>query len=263
MVAIVYMAAGTSSRFGGEIKGLAQITPTQKLIDISLAQALPAGFTEIVMIVSPQTKIPFEEHLSNEYKNLPVSYVLQNTEEDRDKPWGTTHAVSQLVGVINKPSVILNSDDLYGSHPIEVLHDAAKKQICAAVGYKLSNVMPEVGTVNRGIFHAKEGRVTNIHEHLNISRGTLEENNLTPNDLASMNMFALTPDTLLFLKNKCNEFQNIHKGHPTKECLLPIELCTLIEEGKIDLHLFETHESCTGVTRKEDVSEVQKYILSN
>ena len=51
-IALVYMVAGLSSRFGGEIKQFAKVGPNNEtLIEYSLNQALPAGFTKIVFIV--------------------------------------------------------------------------------------------------------------------------------------------------------------------------------------------------------------------
>jgi bifunctional N-acetylglucosamine-1-phosphate-uridyltransferase/glucosamine-1-phosphate-acetyltransferase GlmU-like protein len=264
MVAIAYMAAGKASRFGGDIKALAQITESQKLIDLSLQQALPAGFTEIILIVSHETKPALEKYLTNEYQGIPVSYIIQETPTQRVKPLGTGHATAQLANITNKPCVIVNSDDLYGEHPIKTLHDAAKQNKNATIGYKLRNVLPKEGAVNRGIFAVDQGgSVRQIIETTGITRNNLQEKNITLNSLASMNLFALTSDTLSKLKTIADNFETSIEGNQTLECGLPMELCKLIEEKKISLKLFETHESCTGVTRKEDVPEVQKYLLVN
>ena len=56
---LVYMVAGISSRFGGKIKQFAPINDAGKtLIEHSLDQALPAGFTKIIFIVGNTTEGP-------------------------------------------------------------------------------------------------------------------------------------------------------------------------------------------------------------
>lgn len=258
MVAIAYMAAGKSSRFGGDIKALAQITPSKKLIDLSLGQALPAGFTEIIMIVSNETKSALQKHLTHEYQGIPVTYITQEIPKQRIKPLGTAHAVAQLSKVTTKPCVIVNSDDLYGEHPIKTLHDAAKENINATIGYKLGNVLPKEGAVNRGIFAVeKNGAVEHIIEQKGITRKNLQEKNITINSLASMNLFALTKNAISKLNIIAQEFERNIGDNQTLECMLPVELCKLIENKDIEVHLFETDASCTGITRKEDVPEVQ------
>jgi CTP:molybdopterin cytidylyltransferase MocA len=48
-ISLVYMVAGTSSRFGGKIKALARVGPRgESLLEYSLGQALPSGFKRIV-----------------------------------------------------------------------------------------------------------------------------------------------------------------------------------------------------------------------
>ena len=61
-IAIVYMVAGISSRFGGKIKQLAKVGPNQEtLIEYSLNQAISSGFTKIIFIVGEKTFYRFFE----------------------------------------------------------------------------------------------------------------------------------------------------------------------------------------------------------
>ena len=50
-IAIVYMVAGISSRFGGKIKQLIKITDEETLIEYSLKQSIKAGITKIIFIL--------------------------------------------------------------------------------------------------------------------------------------------------------------------------------------------------------------------
>jgi len=51
-IALVYMVAGMSSRFGGKIKQFAKVGPNNTtLMEYSMKQSLAAGFTKIIFIV--------------------------------------------------------------------------------------------------------------------------------------------------------------------------------------------------------------------
>ena len=67
-IAIVYMVAGISSRFGGRIKQFARVGPNNEtLMEYSLNQGLLAGFTRIVFIVGNLTEKLFKEKFGNKY----------------------------------------------------------------------------------------------------------------------------------------------------------------------------------------------------
>src|SRR3989344_8953487 len=104
-VAIVYMVAGMSSRFGGKIKQFAKVGPNDEtLIEISLNQALKAGFSKIIFIVGNLTEAPFKEKFGNEYNGIPIEYAYQIfNPEKRDKQWGTLDAVCSIKEIIKTP----------------------------------------------------------------------------------------------------------------------------------------------------------------
>src|SRR3989344_9452907 len=94
-LALVYMVAGLSKRFGGKPKGLAKVGPNgETLLEYSLNQALPAGFTKIIFIVGEKTERLFKEKFGNSYKGVPIEYAMQEYDSaKRDKPWGTADAL--------------------------------------------------------------------------------------------------------------------------------------------------------------------------
>ena len=62
MVAIVYMVAGMSSRFGGMPKQMAQIGPNDEtLIEYSVNQALTQPFSELIFITNARTEHLFQK----------------------------------------------------------------------------------------------------------------------------------------------------------------------------------------------------------
>ena len=51
-IAVVYMVAGLSKRFGGKIKQFVKVGPKgESFIEYSIKQALPAGFTKIIFSI--------------------------------------------------------------------------------------------------------------------------------------------------------------------------------------------------------------------
>lgn len=124
-IALVYMVAGISSRFMGKIKHFAIVgSRGETLIEYSLKQALPSGFSKIIFIVGNKTEKPFREKFGNSYNGIPVYYALQFYDESlRDKPWGTTDALCSIKSLIDCPFVICNGDDLYGKILLEFLQN--------------------------------------------------------------------------------------------------------------------------------------------
>ena len=101
--ALIIMAAGMGSRFGG----LKQVTPVgpcgELIIDYSIYDAIAAGFGRVVFVIKKEIEETFKEHIGNRIsRQIPVSYVYQELDalpegfsvpEGRAKPWGTGHAV--------------------------------------------------------------------------------------------------------------------------------------------------------------------------
>ncbi|MFA5931056.1 MAG: sugar phosphate nucleotidyltransferase [archaeon] len=268
-VAIVYMVAGLSSRFGGKIKQFAQVGPKgETLIEVSMQQAIKAGFKEIIFIVGEKTEIPFKDKFSAGYNETPIYYANQLLDLTlRDKPWGTTDALVSAKEVITSSFAVCNGDDLYGENALkkarEFLEKSEDEKACVAIGYELGKVLPEKGKTNRGIFKTdKNDNIISIEEVFEIEKNNLKEKNLKEKDLCSMNLFGLTEKSLELLEKKLISFKNTHKGDRKSECLLPVELSNLIKEKKITMKLLPTKDSWFGVTNPEDELVVRAALLN-
>ena len=69
--ALVIMAAGIGSRFGGGIKQLAPVGPNGEIImDYSIHDALEAGFNKIVFIIRKDLEKDFKENIGNRIEKL-------------------------------------------------------------------------------------------------------------------------------------------------------------------------------------------------
>jgi len=262
-IALVYMVAGLSNRFEGKIKQLAQVGPEgETLIECSLNQALPAGFTKIIFIVGEKTETAFKEKFGSIYKGRKVEYVFQGYDKSkRDKPWGTTDAVCSLIGKVNCPFVVCNGDDLYGFDAFKQLVGHLKEDRgCATAGYLLGKVIPENGFVNRGIFVIRDELVKSIKEEVGLSRENLAEKGLNENSLCSMNIFALTPSVLDYLNLILDRFKEEFRDDRNIECYLPEQLGRLIQRGMIRIAIYPTDEIWIGITNPEDEESVRNFL---
>lgn len=264
-VAIVYMVAGMSSRFGGKIKQFAKVGPSgETLIEYSLNQALSAGFNKIIFIIGNKTEQGFKEMFGDNYKGIPVLYAKQSFDpEIRDKPWGTADSLCCAKDLIDCGFVVCNGDDIYGETTFEILFNhLQEKEDCATIGYRLGSVLSNKIGVNRGIYSIdEEDYLIDLTETFDIKSDKLGSMGLKENDLCSMNIFALYPSTLRLLEKKLILFKEKNLGHRTAECLLPEELSKLIKQGSTKMKIYPTPDQWFGITCPEDEEGVRKFIL--
>lgn len=97
--ALVIMAAGIGSRFGGGIKQLEPVGPNGEIImDYSIHDALEAGFDKVVFIIRRDLEKDFREIIGNRIEKIAkVEYAFQELDAlpagyevtpGRTKPWG-------------------------------------------------------------------------------------------------------------------------------------------------------------------------------
>lgn len=288
--ALVIMAAGIGSRFGGGIKQLEPVGPSGEIImDYSIYDALEAGFNKIVFIIRKDLENDFKEIIGNRIERIaPVEYAYQEldnlpngfTKPDyRTKPWGTGHALLCAKDLIHDPFVVINADDYYGKEGFVKIHDYLVKQmdstteyldICMA-GFQLGNTLSENGGVTRGVCEIKkDGTLTRVTETYEIKgqaelatgkteNGTSVEISLDQN--VSMNMWGLSPAFINELENGFPLFlSNIKDEDGKAEYLLPKIVDQLIRSGKAKVKVLETHDKWFGVTYKEDKPAVSSAV---
>ena len=261
-IALVYMVAGLSSRFGGKIKQFASIGPNaETLIEVSMQQAIPAGFTKIIFVVGEKTEKPFKDLFGDSYKGIPIHYAFQQYDkEKRDKPWGTLDALGAARHLIDCPFVICNGDDIYGNNTFTMLANHLKNnKTGATVGFRLGNVLSDKGSVNRGVFYINEdGTVNRLVETFNITRDNLESKGLSNDTLCSMLIFGFPLDTLTLLCELLDKFKKENEGNRTIECLVPDQTSKLIENGKLVMQVYHATDKWLGITNPGDEEIVRK-----
>lgn len=263
-IALVYLAAGISSRFGGGIKQLAKVGANgESLIECSLEQAFSAGFSKIVLIVGNKTEMLIKEKLGNSYKGIPIYYALQTFDiAKREKPWGTADAICCAAQYLNCSFIVCNGDDLYGKKNFNKLvkHLRERKEN-AIIGFKLKGVLPEIGKVNRAVISIKNSFVNEIKEIFGIEKNNLKELGLNGEELCSMNFFGFQSNVIELLKSSVDEFKILHKNDRNAECLLPEEINKLIKNKIINMVCYTSEEKSIGITNPED-EVVVKNILA-
>lgn len=263
-ISLVYMVAWMSSRFGGKIKQFAKVGPNDStLIEYSLYQALPAGFSKIIFIVGKMTELPFKEMFGDIYKWIPVEYAMQEFDASmRDRPRGTVDALCSAKNLIHGPFVVCNGDDIYWARSFKLLFDHLQNSDeSVSLWYILENVIPEKWSTNRWIFTVdRGGYVQDIKECLWIEKNNLSALWLHSDDLCSMNIFWLTNNALELLDKVLSIFKMKYIWDRKAECYLPVEIAHLIQEDWVKMKLYPTPDTWFGVTNPEDEEIVRKQI---
>lgn len=289
--ALVIMAAGIGSRFGGGIKQLAPVGMNGEIImDYSIHDAIEAGFDKIVFIIRRDIEEAFREAIGSRIEKIceklgvEIAYAYQEREalpegvscpKDRTKPWGTGQAVLACRKVLHEPFAVINADDYYGKEAFVKVHDfltqysAEKPNAYCMAGFILKNTLSENGAVTRGICETNEnGYLTAVHETSGIvktAEGAAVEadgvlTSIDADSCVSMNMWGLTPEFMELLQTGFEEFFKKHSEAELlkAEYLLPGCIDELIQKGQVSVRVLESHDKWFGVTYKEDKEFVVK-----
>ena len=282
--ALVIMAAGMGSRFGGGIKQLEHVGPNGEIImDYSIYDAKQAGFNKVVFIIRKDIEKAFHEIIGDRVsQQIEVEYVYQELDAlpegytcpaERSKPWGTGHAVLSCLGAVKEPFLVINADDYYGKEAFVAIHDflvkaaekGSKGEYCMA-GFVIGNTLSDNGIVTRGLCQVDaDNNLLSVEEMYAIERkgdiavaknGAGEPVEIALDSAVSMNMWGFTPDFLETLESRFAEFLKDNCGNPKAEFLLPGAVSALLEEQKASVKVLPTNDKWFGVTYKEDKEKV-------
>ena len=282
---LLVLAAGMGSRYGG-LKQMDGLGPNgETIIDYSIYDAVQAGFGKVVYIVREYFLDVFQKTVKEKYSGvkcidgepLKFEFVTQElgkipegfaVNPDREKPWGTAHAVLMAAETIKEPFAVINGDDFYGRESFAILGDWLREHehstgTFSIVGFGLSNTLSESGGVSRGICSYDSGlHLTDVEEHLNIIkeadgkvRGDNSEGRRVDLDgslLCSMNMWGFTPDYFGKSMDIFKRFLSEHGRELKKEFYIPFAVDCMIKEGSAKCDVLSTPSKWFGVTYKED-----------
>ena len=274
------------SRYGG-LKQMDGLGPAgETIIDYSIYDAVQAGFGKVVYIVREYFLEQFRQTVKEKYSKVkcidgsPLEFVFVTQElnkipegfelnPERQKPWGTAHAVLMAKDVINEPFVVINGDDFYGRDSFRIAadwcraHESSKGEY-AIIGFELDNTLSESGGVSRGICSYDGDRnLVDVVEHHEIKMeadGRIYGDNsvsgarveLKGKDLCSMNMWGFTPDYFCRSGEIFKSFLEENISELKKEFYIPYAVDVMIKGGEAKCEVVTTSSRWFGVTFKED-----------
>ncbi|MEL6122271.1 MAG: sugar phosphate nucleotidyltransferase [Bacteroidota bacterium] len=280
---LLVLAAGMGSRYGG-LKQMDAFGPSgETILDYSIYDAIQSGFGKVVFVIRESFNEAFRAFFSGKFDDLiEVEYVFQDITDvpegssytpDREKPWGTAHAVWVARHVINEPFAVINADDFYGRgayREIKSYFDQGHTNY-SLVGYQLSNTLSDHGTVNRGVCQVNEtGQLKTVVETLKIgfeADGTISyptedgSANLAAETVVSMNFWGFTPDYFSYAEDYFKGFLSKRGHEPKSEFFIPLLIEDLIQRDEKSVEVLSCDEHWFGVTYQEDKPIVVEKIM--
>ena len=282
---LVVMAAGMGSRFGG-LKQLTSVGPNGEfLIDYSIYDAIKAGVKKVVFVIKEEHLEMFHDTIGKRLsKNVKIEYAFQKLDDlpegvkldvDRIKPWGTGQAILASRNYVDDNFMVINADDFYGRDAFITLVNYLKsvknddiKEHYAMVAYKLINTLSKNGFVSRGVCDVKDGYLEEIIERKHV--GYVDDRlvyvddeemfDIDKNTPVSVNLFGFTPGVFDKGMKYFKEFLLDGKDKQEREFYLPTIARKVIEDGIADMKVLNTTSHFNGMTYKEDLDGVKKYI---
>ncbi len=281
---LLILAAGLGSRYGS-LKQIDKIGPSgERIIDYSVYDAVKAGFGKVVYVIRENFKKEFQENildvLPQEIKTEVVCQEIDSVpfnvtySKERNKPWGTGHAILTASSAINEPFVVINADDFYGAESFKIATDfltsIENDNEYGLIGYKIKNTLSEYGSVSRGVCEINNRKyLSSIIERTEINRvesdigfknETGEWELLTGDEIVSMNMFAFTPSVFSHFENNFKIFIKANGYNLKAEFYLPSVIDNLIKSNVAKVKVVETNANWFGLTYPEDKAIARKRI---
>ncbi|NJN34510.1 MAG: nucleotidyltransferase [Saprospiraceae bacterium] len=277
---LLILAAGIGSRYGG-LKQADSIGPHgESIIEYSVYDAIRAGFGKVVIVIRKSIEQDFKEKFDNKFEGkIQIEYAFQELDSpiagiekfpERQKPWGTGHAMLVAKNYINEPFLVINADDFYGFSAFKQMGDFLTYKCTPThlgmVGYHIKNTLSENGSVSRGVCAVNtEGYLTTVTERTQIEReesGNIyfienAEKHLLPDDtIVSMNFWGFHPSVFDMAEKMFVQFVEENFDNPKAEFYIPKVANQAIENGA-NLTVMTSRDQWYGVTYQEDKQTVQ------
>jgi dTDP-glucose pyrophosphorylase len=282
---LVVLAAGMGSRFGG-LKQLVGLGPCgETLLDYSVYDALRAGFNRLVFVIRRDFEAEFREKIVSRYRSsTDVELVFQEANDlpgrrvcrmERQKPWGTGHAVWVARHAVTTPFLVVNADDFYGAAAYATmarhLHSAefgGNGMRISLVAYRLGKTLSESGSVSRGVCTVDTaGHLVRVVEHTQIARGPdgkifgLDAGGsrvaLSEDTLVSMNFWGFSRGVFEVLEERFANFLDAGGLEDARaEFYIPSAVTGILSAGQSHATVLTTGSQWLGVTYREDAPRV-------
>ena len=279
--ALVIMAAGIGSRYGGSKQTDGVGPHGEILMEYGVYDAVRAGFDKVVFIIKPDMRELMERLCGNMASRLhtadgrpvEVRYAYQDDTTlpawytkpaGRTKPFGTVHALLCAEPAVDGPFCVINADDYYGVDAYRTIYEQLvrlpENGQAVMVGYLLKNTASLHGTVSRGVCHVQDGKLSSIQETLKIQLypdGHLTDldtgADLSPETVVSMNFWGFMPSVFPALRTYFEDFLRALPADALKaECLLPVMVGEELKAGRIEVSVLHSKDKWFGMTYHED-----------
>ncbi|WP_240042688.1 nucleotidyltransferase family protein [Maribacter aurantiacus] len=267
---LLLMAAGSGSRYG-KLKQFDDLGPKGEfLMEFAIYDALQNDFEQIVVITKKENVSFLEEYLSERLpKNIKINVLAQeltdlpdgvNYKGDRQKPWGTAHAVWTARNVIDGPFVVLNADDYYGQAVYKKAADFIKSnnEAYALLGYTLKDTLSEHGSVSRGVCKVEGDNLVSVNERLKlVQKGDKivdEDTGLefTGDEQASMNFWVCRPSIFEKIDAELKVFLQDENKIASSELYLPFMIQEMLQANEAEVKCIPSGAEWFGVTYASD-----------
>lgn len=277
---LLILAAGMGSRFGGP-KQLYPVGPNGEFImDYSIYSAIKYGFNKVVFVTREELLDEFKSTIGKRLEGkVEVKYALQKLDiipdgfkvpENREKPWGTAHAIYCAKDYINEDFAVITADDFYGDIAFKDLSDSLDNDKYTVIGYELADTLSPNGSVKRGVVLSHDGIIDEVLESVCTLDGdnvlveplnkSKEQRLLPKNNSVSMLMYGLKPDIFGIIDSKMvSSFESNKDDLDTYEFYIPDILSEEIVSGRTILDV-PTKSRWFGLTYKEDIDILSNYI---
>lgn len=274
---LIVLAATMGNKYGG-LKLLDGIGPNgETILDYSIYDAVKVGFNKIVFVISKSFEEEFKANVSGKYEDIVnINYVYQDIElvpeelrnPKRNSLWGSAHAVLLGESVVNQPFGVINAVNFYQRESFELLYNnlyGENNNPYLMIGYRLKNVLPESGSVTRGICEVDDNsKLISVIDRYGIERVSgnpmyLNElntwSNLDENAFVSMNMWGFPPEIFSSLHKAFDEFIKEKGLDMNAHFSIPDFINHMILNG-LHVQVIETPGKWMGLVSPDDRSQV-------
>ncbi|KFF23349.1 sugar phosphate nucleotidyltransferase [Chryseobacterium vrystaatense] len=282
---LLILAGGLGSRYKGlkQIDGI--LDNDSPILEYSIFDALEAGFSKVVIIVNRLIPQSYIERLNTiaHVKSFELQWMYQEKSSflppdydfsEREKPWGTGHAVLCAKNAVQEPFIMINADDFYGKEAYLLASKEIDIHISGSqfgmAAYPVGSTLSGNGNVARGICTLDtDNYLVKIEEQTSIRKEgssiiyTDDGKNveITADTLVSMNFFIFHQDIFDALELYFKDF--IQSGpEPSKEFYIPSAVQRMIDEKKARVLVKASPSQWMGVTYANDKSSIKDFLTS-